>query len=99
MELEDFLKRGAHALGFEVEDLRSRRRHPAIVEAREILAWLGVELYGFTVKGLAEMLDKHLVTASRLVGRAGLRRVKDDGYRATIKRVDSVISGAPQRVR
>jgi len=91
MELEDFLERGAEAVEIPLADLKGRKRGETIVEGREILAWLGVELYGFAVKELAEGLDKHLETASRLVSRAALRRVEDPNFRAKIQRVDSVI--------
>ncbi len=50
MELEDFLERGAEAVEIPVSDIEGRKRGASIVEGREILAWLGVELYGFTVK-------------------------------------------------
>ena len=65
----------------------------SIAERREILAWLGVELYGFTVKEIAEDLDKHLETVSRLVGRSAMRGMEDRAFRERIQRVDSVIAG------
>ena len=68
-----------------------RKRGASIVEGRERLAWFGVELYGFTVKEFAEALDKYLETARRLVGRAALRWVEGQNFRAKIQRVDSVI--------
>jgi hypothetical protein len=48
-------------------------------------------LYGFTVRGFAQALDKHLETASRLVSRAALRRVEDQDFRKKIQSVDSII--------
>ena len=68
MTPEDFLERGAEAVGIRLADLKVRKRGSSIVEGRVILAWLGVELYGFTVKEIAEDLDKHLETVSRLRG-------------------------------
>jgi len=91
MKLRDFLDRGAEAVEIPLGDLKGRKRGETIVEGREILAWLGVELYGFAVKELAKGLDKHLETASRLVSRAASRRVEDPNFRAKIQRVDSVI--------
>jgi hypothetical protein len=91
MKIGDFLERGAEAVEIPLADLKGRKRSTSIVEGREILAWLGVELYGFAVKELAKGLDKHLETASRLVSRAALRRVEDSDFRAKIQRVDSVI--------
>ncbi len=92
MKLEGFLERGAEVVGITLADLKGRKRGASIVEGRGILAWLGVELYGFTVKGIAEALDKHLETASRLVSRAVSRRVEDQSFRERIQRVDSVIA-------
>ncbi len=92
MKLEDFLERAAEVVGITLADLKGRKRGASIVEGREILAWLGVEMYGFTVKGIAEALDKHLETASRLVSRAASRRVEDQSFREKIQRVDSVIA-------
>ena len=92
--LRDFLERGAEAVGITLADLKGRKRGASIVEGREILSWLGVELYGFTVKEFAEDLDKHLETVSRLVSRAAMRRVEDRAFRERIQRVDSVIAGA-----
>jgi REP element-mobilizing transposase RayT len=91
MQLDDFLERGAETVEISVSDLKGRKRGASIVEGREILAWLGVELYGFTVKELANALEKHLESASRLVSRAALRRVEDEDFRAKIQRVDSAI--------
>ena len=91
MKIGDFLERGAEAVEIALADLKGRKRGASIVEGREILAWLGVELYGFRVKELAKGLDKHIETASRLVSRAALRRAKDPNFRAKIQRVDSVI--------
>ena len=68
MTLRDFLERGAEAVGIRLADLKVRKRGSSIVEGRVILAWFGVELYGFTVKEIAEDLDKHLETVSRLRG-------------------------------
>ena len=51
-------------------------------------------MYGFTVKGFAEALDKHPETVSRLVSRAAMRRVEDQAFRERIQRVDSLIAGA-----
>ncbi len=91
MELEDFLEQVAAAVEIPLADLRGRKRAGSIVEGREILAWLGVELYGFPVKAVAAALDKHLGTASRLVSRAAERRIEEEAFHAKIRRVDSVI--------
>jgi putative transposase len=93
LEVEEFLDRGADACGITLEDVRSRRRGRSIVESREILAWVGVELYGLTVKEMAAGLDKYHETASRLVTRAAERRVEDEEFGERIQEVDSIIAG------
>ena len=94
MYLNDYLDLSAAAIGISVADLGSRKRGRSIVEGREILAWLGVELYGFTVSEIAESLDKHLESTSRLVSRAGERRVEDDKFRTKVQQVDEAIIGS-----
>ena len=91
MEIERFLELGAAACDVKPEDLTSRKRHASIVEAREILAWLGVIAYGFKVKEIAAGFDKYGETASRLVSRAAHRRVVDQDFADRIRRVDSVV--------
>jgi REP element-mobilizing transposase RayT len=97
MELNRFLERGAAACSLEVADLTSRKRRTPIVEAREILAWLGVELYGFTVKEIAAGFEKYRETASRLVSRAAQKRVVDQDFADRVRRVDSQIAGEGDR--
>lgn len=94
MELDGFLERGAEALEVSVADLKSRKRGSSIVDSREILVWLGVELYGFPVKGIAKALEKHFESVSRMASRAASRRVKDRSFRTEMRRVDSVIVGS-----
>ena len=76
MTLGDFLERGAEAVGIRLADLKARKRGASIVEGRVILAWFGVELYGFTMKEFAEDLDTHFETVSRLVSRSAMRKVE-----------------------
>ncbi len=96
MALEEFLEHGAGACGITLTDLRSRKRRASIVEAREILAWIGVELFGFSVKEMAEGLEKYVETASRLVSRASQRRIVDQGFEDQVRRVDSVLAGTTE---
>jgi REP element-mobilizing transposase RayT len=96
MELDHFVERGAEALEVTAADLKGRKRRASIVQGREILAWLGVELYGFTVKEIAEALEKHIESVSRLVSRAASRRVEDRRFRTETRRVDSVIVGSKE---
>lgn len=93
VEIGRFLHCGAQACGVTVSDLRSRKRSAPIVEARETLAWLGVELYGFKVKEMAEGLDKYIESASRLVSRAAERRVGDERFAERVRQVDAQLAG------
>jgi REP element-mobilizing transposase RayT len=92
MEIARFIELGAEACGVMTADLRSTKRRSPVVEAREILAWLGTTLYGFKVKEIASGFDKYGETASRLVSRAARRRMDDVGFADRIKGVDSAIT-------
>jgi REP element-mobilizing transposase RayT len=91
VKLEGLLRCGAKRLGLTLADLRSSQRSPAVVEAREVLAWVAVVLYGFQVKEVARGLEKYVETASRLLRRASARRVEDEGFRALVDAVDAAI--------
>ena len=88
---------GAAAVGISVVDFGSRKRGTPIVEAREILAWLGVELCGLSVREIAEGLEKHLETASRFVSRAAERRAEDESFAAKVQRVDEAIISSKKK--
>lgn len=92
IEIITFIELGAEGCGVTVADLRSSQRRSSVVEAREILAWLGTTLYGFKVKEIAEGFDKYGETASRLVSRAAQRRMDDVDFADRIESVDSAIT-------
>ena len=94
MEIDRFLGLGALAGGVTPADLVSTKRRASVVEAREILAWLGVVAYGFMVKEIAVGLEKYGETASRLVSRAAHRRGVEKEFADRIRRVDSEIATA-----
>ncbi len=91
VDLEQFLGLGAEACGISLNDLRSRKRSEPIVTARMTLAWLGVELYGFSVKEMAFGLNKYIETASRWVSKASDLRVEDSLFGDKMNEVDSAI--------
>ncbi|HOC41551.1 MAG TPA: transposase [Thermoanaerobaculales bacterium] len=91
VELEELLRCGAGSLGLAFEDLRSTQRSPAVVAAREALAWVAVVRYGFQVKEVARGLEKYVETASRLVSRAAAKRVEDEEFRATVRLVEAAV--------
>jgi REP element-mobilizing transposase RayT len=92
VELEELLRCGESCLGLAPGDLRSRKRSPAVVEAREVVAWVAVVRYGYQVKEVARGIEKYVETASRLVSRAAARRVEDDEFRAMVREVEAAVS-------
>jgi len=92
MKLDRFIEIGAAACDVTPPDLTSRKRRESIVEAREVLAWLGVMVYGFKVKEIAAGFEKYGETASRLVSRASHRRLVDEEFADRLRRVDNEIA-------
>jgi len=88
------VSRGEHVFRNDKEADRLEDLFATIKERDEfqILAWLGLELYGFTVKEIVEGFEKCRETASRLVGRAAQRRSVDQGFADRVHRVDSLIA-------
>jgi REP element-mobilizing transposase RayT len=98
MELDRFIGTGATACDVTAEDLKSAKRRASVVDAREILAWLGVVSYGFKVKEIGAGFEKYGETASRLVSRASRRRLIDDEFADRMRRVDLAILGEERDV-
>ncbi len=88
LEVVDFMKTGAEFLGFEISDLTGRRRAPAIVRARELLATLGVERYGLRVKDIATAFHKSAEAGSRMVSRGTEKRTNEREFRDTLESLD-----------
>jgi REP element-mobilizing transposase RayT len=84
-ELVELLALGASHLGVSLDDLRSGRRTPVLMDARMALAWVAVELHGFRVKDVAAALGKYVKTAGQLVSRAARRRVNDRQFAGLLK--------------
>jgi len=91
VELEELLRCGARRLGLTLADLRSSQRSPVVVEAREVVAWVAVVLYGFQVKEVARGLEKYVESASRLVSRAATRRVEGEEFEAMVRAVGAAV--------
>jgi REP element-mobilizing transposase RayT len=94
VELEHLLGIGAPALGLKIDEVQSSRRSLTVVEAREVLAWVAVELYRHRVKDVAACLDKSVETTSAIVSRAARRRIEEQGFAAAIRRVDHAVVAA-----
>jgi len=90
-ELVELLALGASHLGVSLDDLRSGRRTPVLMDARMALAWVAVELHGFRVKDVAAALGKYVKTAGQLVSHAARRRVSDREFAGLLKAVDAAV--------
>ncbi len=88
LKADDLVRRGAEALGVELEDLRSRGRSPAVVRARELLLVVGVERYGVQVKGLAQALGKSADGMTKALARGSRRRCDEHGFAEELDKLD-----------
>ncbi|NOZ94093.1 MAG: hypothetical protein GXP47_05035 [Acidobacteria bacterium] len=92
LSIEEYLERGVRVLGIELESLGSRLRSPEVVGAREMLAVVGSERWGFRVVDLAEAMGKSPHTISKAIGRATRRRRDDAEYRQLLVHLDEAIA-------
>ncbi len=97
VSLDEFLKFIGSSLGCTVKELSSTSIETRIVEARETIALLAVERYGYSVKGVAAALRKHPETASRWIGRALKRKDADSEFRVRLDKLDQDVAGMTVR--
>jgi hypothetical protein len=93
-DVDGFIRRSAKELGVAGEDLSSRRKAPATVRAREIIAIVGVERFGVKVAELAARLKKSPGSVSRWLVQAGERRQKERGFEADCERLEAAVGKA-----
>jgi REP element-mobilizing transposase RayT len=93
IETTEFVTRGTERLGVDINDLRSRRRSPELVRARELLMILGVERYGLKVKDLARELRKSPDGMTQTIARAARRRTKDKSFLVDLNKLDHTLAG------
>jgi hypothetical protein len=93
LEAEDFIVRGAEWLGVDLAELRSRRRTEELVRARELLAVLAVERFGFKVKDLSIQLRKSPDGMTQALARAARKRTEDDVFRRDLNELDRALAG------
>ena len=74
------------------EELSSRRKAPATVRAREIIAIVGVERFGVKVKDVAGALGKNPGSVSRWMARAAKRRDEDRDFEACCRRLERALT-------
>ncbi len=86
-----YLSQACMALGVELEEIAGRTRTPGLREARELLAFIGVERYGQKVRQLAELLHKNPGSISRLVSHGAKRLREDTAFQAAAKKLDAAL--------
>lgn len=93
--LTEFVLRFQAASGHMVEDLASRCRSTALLEARVEFCLMAIVRYGFQSRDIASFLNKHGSTISRWL-RLGLQKEQDDpDFIHRLNSIDEVISGPP----
>ncbi|MCP4901553.1 MAG: hypothetical protein GY906_31710 [bacterium] len=92
MPIEAFVECTVAELGCAPEQLASRTIEATVVEARETIALLGVERYGYKVKDLAAAFAKNPETVSRMIGRALHRKAGDKSYRRLLDKLDREVA-------
>lgn len=93
-DVDAFIRRSARELGVASEDLISRRKAPAAVRAREIIAIVGVERFGVKVAELAVCLKKNPGSVSRWLVQAAERRQKEREFEVDCERLEAAVANA-----
>jgi len=75
-------------LGVERAELAGRGRKSETVRLRELLAVVGVERYGVSVKALAEVLGRSRVTVSSWVSRGAAKRAEEKTFEKQVDELD-----------
>ena len=87
-----YIELAVDELGVEMAEFAGRGRKPDTVRMRELLAVVGVERYGVSVKALAEVLGRSRVTVSTWVSRGAARRVGEKAFENLVDEIDSRIA-------
>jgi hypothetical protein len=80
-------------MGVKLQEIAGRGRKPEVVRARELLSVLGVERYGVTVKGLAEVTGRSRATVSTWVRRGAAKRTDEKSFEIELDELDRRIAG------
>ena len=89
---DEFIEKGAAFLGVRIEDLAGRGRGREVVQAREILATLGVERYRLRVKDIAAALNKSSEAGSRMLSRGSEKRQIDESFQDQFEALDRLFA-------
>jgi REP element-mobilizing transposase RayT len=88
----EYLEAVEDELGVELGEIAGRGRKPAIVQVRDLVAVLGVERYGVSVKGLSEVTGRQRVTVSKWVARGAEKRSSDSAFERRVDDLDRRIA-------
>jgi hypothetical protein len=88
----DYVEAAIDELEVDRVELAGRGRNPKTVRTRELLAVVGVERFGVSVKALGEVLGKHRVTVSSWVSSGPAKRSGDRSFEQQADDLDSRIA-------
>ena len=88
LSVAEYVEAAVDELGVERAELAGRGRKPATVRLRELLAVVGVERYGISVKALAEELGRSRATASSWVNRGAAKRAEEKTFEKQVDELD-----------
>ena len=80
-------------LGVERAELAGRGRNPDTIRMRELLAVVGVERYGVSVKALVEVFRRSRVTVSTWFSRGAVKRAGEKTFEKLVDEIDRRIAG------
>jgi REP element-mobilizing transposase RayT len=95
----DLVTLAATATGTAGSELRSPRSGARLTRRRELIALVGVELFGVRVNDLARELGRDPSSVSRWITAAGARRADDPAYRRSAEELAALIADAARSQR
>ena len=88
----EYVEAAVDVMRIEMAELAGRGRKPKTVRLRELLAVVGVERYGVSVKALAEEIGRSRTTVSSWVSRGAARRAEGKNFGKRLDEIDSRIA-------
>jgi chromosomal replication initiation ATPase DnaA len=91
----EFVQRVAEALEIDIDELRSRKKHPEISRIRELIMLLGVERYKQKVNELAREIGRSPDGMTKAIARGTQRRQHDQGFLRKLNTIDHLLAALP----
>lgn len=89
----EYVEAAIDELEVDRSELASRGRKPKTVRTRELLAVVGVERYGVSVKALVEVFRRSRVTVSTWFSRGAVKRAGEKTFEKLVDEIDRRIAG------